>query len=300
MGKEKLFFVSIDTECDHSPSWTASVPLTFTNILSGIPRILQPLFNRYSVFPTYLLTVEVLENQDCVNTLKNLEGGFELGTHLHGELVEPLKTFQISDGNRPDDFSCYYEEDIEFQKIRRITALFNRKFSIQPKAFRAGRFGAGPSTLRSLEKLGYLVDTSVTPYIRWKNKQGVLDFKRAPLKPYYPDNKRDITSTGESNVLEVPVSIAKRLLSRPIWLRPYQSSVREMISVLDFLESKSGAERVFANMMFHSMEVVPKASPYPQTQVEVEQYVSDLGEVFEEAQRRGYKFMGLSKATEYV
>lgn len=296
--RNKYFFVTIDTERDCSPDWASSSPLTFNSVLKGIPNLLQPLFNSFEITPTYLLGVEVLENKNCVNVIKNLNGLYELGTHLHGELIEPNKKYEKYEGILTEDFSCFYEEEEEFSKLKNITELFISKFGYEPKSFRAGRFGAGTSTIKSLEKLGYIVDTSVTPHISWKNKQGVVDFSKAPLHPYHPDTSLDIAKEGKSNIIEMPVTIIKRFFSSPIWLRPFYSSAKEMINLMDFMEKKERGKDVFLNMMFHSMEIIPKASPYPQIKEEVEKYLDNLGYIFREAQRRGYTFLGLSKVKE--
>ena len=47
--------VTIDTECDKSPNWSNSSPLTFNSIYDAIPNKLQPLFEAYSIKPTYFL-----------------------------------------------------------------------------------------------------------------------------------------------------------------------------------------------------------------------------------------------------
>ena len=84
--------ITIDVEPDCSPDWRYSNPLTFGGVHEGIGKILQPLFNKYSFTPTYLINNVVLEDNDSISTFKNLQGKFELGTHLHPEFIEPQKT----------------------------------------------------------------------------------------------------------------------------------------------------------------------------------------------------------------
>jgi len=292
----KYFCITIDTECDCSPDWSSSNPLSFRSIEQGIPHLLQPLFSRFHAIPTYLVTTEVLENRSCVETLKKLGGSCELGTHLHPEFSPPQKKYERIDGVRANDFLCRYDEETEYLKLETITDLFTDRFGYRPLSFRAGRFGAGPSTIRSLQKLGYLADTSVTPHVQWESRQGTLDFTRAAEQPYYPDCVCDITRRGLGGVLEVPVSIYKPFLRGPRWLRPScVVPVQAIIGVLDYLDRKYGGDSV-ANMMFHSMEVIPGASPYCATEADVTVYLNVLEKVLADAARRGYTFIGLGEA----
>ncbi|HEY5588584.1 MAG TPA: hypothetical protein VIK86_06480, partial [Candidatus Paceibacterota bacterium] len=146
--------VSIDVEPDCSPSWNYSNPLTFKGVSIGIKDCLQPLFNKYGIVPSYLINNIVLEDNKSVNILKNLEGEYELGTHLHPEFIEPEKLFFDYAGKKGEANCCFYKPDIEFEKIKNITELFENKFGYKPTSFRAGRFSAGKNTIASLIKLG--------------------------------------------------------------------------------------------------------------------------------------------------
>src|SRR5262249_42149347 len=146
------------------------------------------------------------------------------------------------------------------------------------------------NTLRVLTRLGYRVDSSVTPGIRWKCDEGVVDYRRHTRAPQWhgPNGGR---------ILELPVSVAStgplvdlieampgwpaRVLAklggrraRRCWLRPSFSSAEEMI---DFVKGTDDALMV---VMFHSMEVIPKASPYAQSREEVTNILSRLERLF--------------------
>ena len=58
--------ITVDTECDKSVNWTNSNPLSFNSIYQGIPERLQPLFETYSIKPTYFLSPEVIEDKKSV------------------------------------------------------------------------------------------------------------------------------------------------------------------------------------------------------------------------------------------
>ena len=66
---KRFFCVTIDVEPDCTVSWKRSNPLTFENVKTGILKILQPLFQEYSVRPTYLISPEVMNDFQSVALL---------------------------------------------------------------------------------------------------------------------------------------------------------------------------------------------------------------------------------------
>lgn len=320
---EILLAVTIDTECDKGPDWRVPQPIGYRSVTEGVPRRLQPLFNRFRAKPTYLLSAEMIEHDGCVATLKALPGEFELGTHLHGEFVEP---------NRPpadtvtatNDMQRNHPPEIERAKLENLTGLFEKRFGVKPTSFRAGRFGIGANSLRILSDLGYLVDSSVTPYAVHDG----FNFWGCPTQPYRPGDS-DPSLRGSLPILEAPVTIHSRFLGgfpegwlwaqgpdafwfraarklcgrefvRPIWLRPSFRDAADMKRVIDAtLRVHSDRPRVLLVMMFHSVEVIPAASPYAQTELEVTEFLKRLEATLDYAQKLGAKFIGLSDAAKF-
>jgi hypothetical protein len=290
-----VFLITIDTECDHDPRWARSRPLTFRSVTEGAPARLQPVFEAAGAVPTYLLTVEVMEDEASVAALRALRGRHELGTHLHSAFIEPEKKFHDYAGVDSPDFQCHCAPAVEFRKLENLTNLFVSRFGRRPRTFRAGRFGAGPNTISALSRLGYLVETSVTPHIRWRHPGGDVDYRGAPDQPYFPrpGSLVDADPAGRAGVLEVPVTTKRRLLRGPRWLRPWFSSVEAMKRVVeDQLRRHRDRRVVVLNMMFHSMEVIAKASPYPQSESDVQRYLEDLAGVLQWCRARGIGFAG--------
>lgn len=293
--EQVLLAISIDTECDHDPFWARSSPLRFDSINVGLPEVLQPAFESVGAIPSYLLTVEVLEDGSAVKTLDELKGNYELGTHLHAAFIEPQKKFHDYAGIDSPDFQCAYPPEIEFRKLQNLTRLFEQRLGYRPTSFRAGRYGAGPNSIDALERLGYCVDTSVTPHIEWKEPNGSADFRRAPTQPYFPVPGTIDEAGSQRGILEVPVTMRKRLLRGPRWFRPWLSSVEQMRDIVTHhLRVHRHESVVVLNMMFHSMEVIPGASPYPQSADEVRRFVDDMITVLYWCASMGIKFTGLS------
>lgn len=293
--EEVFLTVSIDTECDHDPSWARSKPLTFNSITHGLPNVLQPAFSSCGAVPTYLLTVEVMEDDASVEALRALKGQYEYGTHLHAAFIEPEKKFTDYAGVDSPDFQCSYPPEIEYQKLANLSALFKQRFGYDATSFRAGRYGANQHSIDALEKLGYLVDTSVTPHIAWDEPNARVDFRRAPEQPYFCSPGTIIVPGEERGILEVPVTMKPRWFRGPRWFRPWFSSVEQMKNVVrHHLRNHRGDRVVVLNMMFHSMEIIPKATPYPQSDQDVTRFIDDMVEVLDWCSGLGVKFCGLS------
>ncbi len=289
--------VSIDTECDHDPDWVRSSPLTFESITEGLPNRLQPVFAEVGAVPTYLLTVEVLEDPDSVAALRSLSGNHEYGTHLHAAFIEPEKKFFDYAGVDSPDFQCASTAEVEYQKLANLTQLFEKQLGHAPTSFRAGRYGAAAQSIDSLQRLGYKVDTSVTPHLRWSEPNATVDFRKAPEQPYFPAEGTIIKPGPASSdaLLEVPVSVKPRLFRDPRWFRPWFASVEQMKEVVRYQMKQHSQQRILnINMMFHSMEVIEKASPYPQSQADVRRYLDDMQAALQWCADEGAQFAPLS------
>lgn len=270
------FYITIDTEPDCDIRWHRSSPLTFTSVTYGIPKLLRPIWDKYDINPIYFVSPEVANNDQCCRVLKEeIEQGAIIGAHLHSEYVAPNITIKNIPGSLSSEFPCYaHSDEIEFQKIKNFTNIIRDRLGIRPIWYRAGRYGADINTIKSLSKLGYKYDSSVTPGISWKDKGGP-DYTKAPEQPYYisKDNfYRKAPSPVESiGIIEVPITISGKrfgflrsffpdnwLFYR--WLRPTHMTVFEQkLLIREFIKKYKNPVLV---MMFHSMEIVPKKSPF--------------------------------------
>jgi len=295
--------VTIDTECDKSLDWSNSNPLTFASITHGIPNILQPLFKKFDIKPTYFLSPEVIDNSKCVDTLKHIKNECELGTHLHADYIEPERTFEYFDGKGTHVFQTDFSDEVEFQKLKNLTENFKNAFGCSPKVFRAGRYAANSNTIKSLTELGYNVDSSFTPHIRWESPIGsLIDHRSSPEQPYFC-NHSNIYKASDAPLLEIPVTIIKGtkylLMPKYLWFRPKFSSLREIKKIIKYVKSTyANNELIVLNMMFHSQEVIPNASPYTKTDSDVASYMIFLEEVFNIAIQEDVTFSTLEEIYE--
>ncbi len=73
-----------------------------------------------------------------------------------------------------------------------------------------------------------------------------------------------------------------------------------MISVLRWLKREEKRQPVIANMMFHSNEVLPGASPYTRSEGDAAVYLSAVSQTLQAAKALGYEFATLRDAARAV
>src|SRR5690606_29357853 len=96
---------------------------------------------------------------------------------------------------------------------------------VQPRIYRAGRYGAGPHTATILEQSGFMIDSSVRAHFDYR-ADGGPDYRRRPLRPYWLDSDRKL--------LELPVTTVFWGPLRPLGSRlyPYAARVPHLPGIL--------------------------------------------------------------------
>jgi hypothetical protein len=293
--------VTIDTEEDQ---WGPHDGETSVSNLSSIPR-LQSLFDSYGVMPTYLVSYPVASDNGSSAILRGIlnSGRCEIGAHLHPWNTPPVREEATNRnsmlGNLP------YE--LQYEKVVSITEFLTRRFGARPTSFRTGRWGLGKETIKALISCGYLVDSSVTPFISWEAYEGP-SFVSAPFEPYFIDSAGKISVESKNDaILEIPATvgysrwpfkrlrIAERILERmpsclhaaglasrmnivrKIWMDPETETSRNM----DLLSRVLLGRGVGAlNMFFHSNSLVPGLTPFIKTETELEDFYRRLSTFF--------------------
>lgn len=298
--KKVYLIISIDTECDKNVNWNIPQPMMFKNIEEQ-ERQLFPLFKKYDIKPTYLLSPEVIKEDSCVIFFQNNQDWIELGTHLHLEFIEPQANMNVE---RTSGVQINLSKEVEYQKLKNLTNLFVDKFHFPPTSFRSGRFGSSRHTTSMLASLNYRVDSSIVPYsTRTFNDIHINSWDKTPV-PYWE-------SFNSRKILQVPLtlinpdyhqlpfflkwgigktnSITRRITKRlgyglhTYWLRPYRYSGEKLIGIAEYTISKAFKQEKFAvlNVMFHSNEILPGASPYCASKLEVDEFVASLDKLFD-------------------
>jgi hypothetical protein len=303
MTTRPALLVAIDTEGDNQWDAASRRHQTFEN-LYALDR-LHEFFERHGVRPTYVITYPVAEDPRSADMLRSLlaRGTCEVGAHHHAWETPPCHPGDVD--RHPYALSLPLKQFDE--QLASLTHSIERAVGAKPVSYRSGRFGFSASHVSSLERAGYLVESSVAPLFYEAHKQGP-DFVGAPLAPYFLSYD-DATRPGSSNVLELPISAAlnrtvpqvienmyarapwnyttKRVLrlariARVRWLRPSYSSTSDMIALARQLVGRGAP---ILNLLFHSSEAIVGGSPYNRTQGELDAFFERLGQILTYATR---------------
>jgi hypothetical protein len=303
MSAAPALLVAIDTEGDNQWDAAARRNQTFAN-LYALDR-LHDFFERHGVRPTYVVTHPVASDPRSAEMLRSLlaRGTCEIGAHHHAWETPP---FSAEDVDRHPYALSLPLSQFDAQ-LASLSIAIERAVGVPPVSYRSGRFGFSALHVSSLERAGYLVDSSVAPLFYEAHKRGP-DFVGAPLTPYFLSYD-DATRPGASNVLELPISAAlnrsvpevlqrlyarapwpyttKRILrlsgvARVRWLRPSYSSTDDMIALAKQIVRRGAP---ILNLLFHSSEAIVGGSPYNKSQGELDAFFDRLGRVLTFATR---------------
>lgn len=287
--------VAIDTEGDNQWDVEARRRQTFKNIYA-LER-LHDFLTKHRVRPTYVVTYPVVRDDRSAEILRSLvaRGDCEIGAHHHAWETPPFSADDVS--RHP--YALSLPIDQFDAQLASLTSGITDAIGKAPVSYRSGRFGFSAAHVSSLERAGYLIESSVAPLFYEAHKRGP-DFADAPLAPYYLAYDT-ATRPGSSHLLELPISCAlsrstpawlahayarapwpyttKRVLrwiglAKVQWLRPSYSSAEDMMALAHRLVKR----RVpLLNALFHSSEAIVGGSPYNRTDAELDAFFSRLG-----------------------
>lgn len=273
------------------PAWKPEINNTVKNI-SSLP-MLHEILRENGVLPTYLVNRPVLENKESLSIIIDISKDIhsEIGLHLHSWNTEPITEEEKK--NKPTVLNNL-SQSLQEQKIQWMHNYFLGKMGFPAKSYRAGRYGASQYGASVLASLGYEVDSSVVPRHSF-SEYGGPDYRLYNCEPFW------IGGMKGKEILEVPISadlispygdFPKRMYSlipkwsggrgvfhrlniaRLLWLRPTTYSYGEMRQLVDYIRLNMMFP-VF-NIMFHSSEMYPGASPYARTILEVHSILERL------------------------
>ena len=189
-GRRFVVFCDVEEEFD----WRA--PLSrharSTTAMSAFPRAHRR-FADYGIALACMVDHPVATDQGAVAILRRAleDGRTAVGAQLHpwvtpphDEEVTPRNSYL---GNLPPA--------LEAAKIDTLTATLTAAFGQAPLAFRAGRYGLGPATLRHLAARGYRLDSSVRAGYDYR-ADGGPDYRSMGSKAYRRDGMVELPFTS--------------------------------------------------------------------------------------------------------
>lgn len=280
---------------------------------------LQKLLHEFGIIPTYLLTHPVVSDPRAVAILREIMegGGCEIGMHCHPWNTPPYEESL----NKRNSMLCNLPRALQFEKLQRLHDAIQNSFDMTPIAFRSGRWGFDMEVARNLLRLGYRIDTSITPYTSWKQESGP-DFSYVSPQPYTftQDSSTDRSPVGA--LAEIPVSIgylhgefqacaklSQRLRNgsfrglklggllsrlhvlRKVWLSPEMDTPARMMQLVRQMRNQ-GYEVL--NLVFHSSALMAGCGPFIRTERDEQVFLKRLVTLLQFARNEGVVFVPLS------
>jgi hypothetical protein len=189
-----------------------------------------------------------------------------------------------------NSFAGNLSPELERAKLEVLTGALESAFGRRPTVFRAGRYGVGSRTARTLVELGYMIDTSIRARFDYSAQNGP-DFTRYRPLPY---------TLLQGALLEIPLTALyvgpmkgapsmQRLLSRVgltkrVALTPEGTSLKDARQAIDIL--LEDGLRLFS-LSFHSPSLVPGNTPFVRTPADLDSFHGWWDAILDHFAKRG-------------
>jgi len=285
-------FIIVDTEEEFD--WSApfsrdNVGVTAIQEVGRLQRTVAP----YALRPTYVVDYPVAATSSSAETLGALAqaGECRIGAHLHPWVTPPFDEPLVPEMS----FGCNLGQPIERAKIQELTDTIAGRLNVQPRVFKAGRYGLGASTLGILESLGYDVDASVIPHMDFRTESGPSFLGFRPKPSVFGNARRmlelpcttgfvgaarglgealhGIASSAPLEPLRAVGILARAGLLNRVMLSPEGNTLDEMKALTRALHADG--LRTFA-LTFHSPSLKPGCTRYVKTTADRDAFLDSI------------------------
>ena len=294
-----ILIITVDVEED---DWGYDSEAPTVENIKEIKKI-QNIFDRYEIKPSYLVTFPVASCKFAVDELSEIisKNKCEIGSHLHPWNTPPI----VESPNVWNSMLKNLPYELQVKKLLKLTSQIENSFEIKPRAFRAGRWAAGPETFKALIACGYRVDSSVIPMTYLEESSSYED---AETEPYWLE-KKSVNDQYDDALIEIPVTVGFNRWPFNFWLRvhsrfqmnclkplhpigilhhtgllrkcclsPEISPANDMITLTKILINHG--KRIL-NLSFHSNSLMAGRNPFVRNKRELEEFYKTLDKYFE-------------------
>ena len=254
----------------------------------------QRLFDRYGVKPTYLIDYPVATDEAAGRVLRGFldEGLADVGIQLHPWTNPPFDELLSTRNSYPSNLS----RDLQRAKIETLIDAVRHHLGIEPRVFKAGRYGFNDDTAELLEEFGLDIDTSVVPFTDFSMVHGP-NFEAAPHRPFWFGHRRRLLELPVTRNLcgllgqrlgptllpaiqsragtacHLPGLFARSGLLDRLTLTPEGMALDELKHLTRTLIGRG--ERIFT-FVFHSPSVASGNTPYVQNEQELQAFLTRI------------------------
>jgi hypothetical protein len=292
-----VLFVVIDTEEEFD--WSADFSRAHVSVQSvkQLGRV-DKIFAPFGVRPSLVIDYPIAsQDRACRAIRERLESNVcTVGAHLHPWVNPPFREL-VSTCN---SFGCNLPSDLEQQKIAVLKDVIADRLHVEPRMFKAGRYGLGPSTVSALLALGFRVDLSINTQIDYR-REGGPSFLGFEARPCFLDEGRRLLeipcTTGYSGLaagwgeslhalaslssvrrLRLVGALARARILEKSMLSPEGHTYAEMRRLTYSLLGQG--VRTFA-LTFHSPSLEPGHTPYVRTGEDLRQFLARVEDYLE-------------------
>jgi hypothetical protein len=295
--QQPMLTVVVDTEAEFN--WISLTSRRATGVTSlKALRQVQPIFERYNVRPTFVVDYPISTIAEGYEIIRDFyqSGVCEVGAHLHPWDTPPFVE-EITDRN---SYPGNLAPEVEREKLVRLTAAIVRNIGVQPRIYKAGRYGLGLATPQILAELGYEIDASVLPGTDLRRELGP-NFSKCPahscwfgtdpallevpvsvgytgLLAGFPQIARTLTKHPFSEALHLPGVLARLHLLERIVLTPEGITFEEQRRLTRAMLRRG--HRVFS-LTFHSPSLAPGNTPYVHDSAQLQSFLKRIEQYLE-------------------
>src|SRR3954464_9883601 len=296
-AQQPMLVVVVDTEAEFDWVGSSSRRAVGVTSVEALRQVL-PIFERYNIRPTFVVDYPVSTIPEGYEVIRDFykSGVCQVGAHLQPWDTPPFVE-EITDRN---SYPGNLTPEVEREKLVRLTAAIAENIGVQPRIYKAGRYGVGLATPGILAELGYEIDASVLPGTDLRRQSGP-DFSQCPA---YAD-----WFGTDPALLELPLSIgytgaisrfpaaARTLATHPVLKTFHVPGILSHLGLLDrivltpegitFDEQRRLTRamlrrgyRVFS-LTYHSPSLAPGNTPYVRDAAELQSFLRRIEQYLE-------------------
>lgn len=212
--------VDTEEEFDWSkPFSRESVSVTAIEEIGRLQRLVAP----YGLKPTYVIDFPVATTPSSIGRLQEFVGRNEcvIGAHLHPWVNPPFQELL----SRRTSYACNLGSELEREKIRLLKDAISEHLAVGVRAYKAGRYGFGPTTADTLETLGFDVDLSVNPHMDYTDDGGPSFSSLEPVPMFFGRDRTLLEIPCTTGFTGIGRNVGQRLhaLASASWLAPLRA-----------------------------------------------------------------------------
>lgn len=290
-GTPAQLFVVVDTEAEFDWSKPFARELTSVSAMDDVFRG-QDVLDAQGIRPIYVVDYPIATQRRGYAPLRAIldRGACSIGAHLHPWTTPPFEEALLPHNSYPGNL----DPALEARKLDSLVNAIAGNFGIRPVFYKAGRYGFGPGTAETLQRLGFRIDLSVLPGADL-TRQGGPDFRgfgarfyavgatglmavpmtraEVGLFPKLAPIAASIQSRPAGQKLRLPSILAHLKLAETITLTPEGVTAAEQIRLIRALHARGCRQFV---LHYHSPSLSPGHTPYAKDRTGAETVIARL------------------------